>query len=37
LPFKRVAAADQQAIFDMGVSWFMADIRPAFPIVSAGD
>jgi hypothetical protein len=28
LPFERVAAADQKAIFDMG--FFMADVRPSF-------
>jgi hypothetical protein len=34
LPFERVAAADQQTIFDMGV--FMADVRPALSTASAG-
>ena len=33
LPFERVAAADQQTIFNMG--FFMADIRPALPTESA--
>jgi hypothetical protein len=35
LKVERVAAADQEAIFDMGV--FMADVRPALPTESAGD
>jgi hypothetical protein len=35
LPFERVAAADQQTIFDMG--FIMADVRPALNAVSAGD
>jgi hypothetical protein len=34
-PFERVAAADQKAIFDMG--FFMADVRPSLPTVSAED
>jgi hypothetical protein len=35
LPFERVAAADQKAIFDIG--FFMADVRPALPTESAED
>ena len=32
---ERAAAADQKAIFDMG--FFMADVRPSLPTVSAED